>query len=86
MRLERIFILCHAVAQDDIGARFYEVVGIPLIFINRPTRRSPTSRPASLSSIVMRGRPPFCNGAGSTAKAKAVVFADIPLLLQNPVL
>lgn len=30
---------------------------IPLIFISRPTRRSPTSRPASLSSIVMRGRP-----------------------------
>jgi hypothetical protein len=30
---------------------------IPWIFMSRPTRRSPTSRPASLSSIVIRGRP-----------------------------
>jgi hypothetical protein len=30
---------------------------IPLIRISRPTRRSPTSRPASLSSIVILGRP-----------------------------
>lgn len=30
---------------------------IPLSFISRPTRRSPTSSPASLSSMVIRGRP-----------------------------
>ena len=30
---------------------------IPLIFISRPTRRSPTSRPSSLRSMVIRGLP-----------------------------
>lgn len=30
---------------------------IPLSFIRRPTRRSPTSSPAVLSSMVIRGRP-----------------------------
>jgi hypothetical protein len=30
---------------------------IPLSFMRRPTRRSPTSSPTYLSSMVMRGRP-----------------------------
>ena len=52
-------VACGAAVGGAVGGYLMRVrIGlISLILINLPTRRSPTSRPASLISIVIRGRP-----------------------------
>jgi hypothetical protein len=55
---------------------------IPLVRISRPTRRSPASRPTSLSSAVMRGRPLRLPARQAlrinrAAKAQAVLLSNI---------